>query len=89
VNLGPGRGDCERADLLDASLGADQPIKFGYYFHYVAGETDDVGQMTSFVITADPVDEGNTGSRHFYIDQSGVIRWTSNQPADAGNPVLQ
>jgi hypothetical protein len=56
VNLGPGRGDCERADLLDASLGADQPIKFGYYFHYVVGETDDVGQVTSFVITADPVD---------------------------------
>lgn len=67
ANLGPGRGDCERADLLDASLGADQPIKFGYYFHYVVGETDDVGQVTSFVITADPVDEGNTGSRHFWV----------------------
>jgi type IV pilus assembly protein PilA len=89
ANLGPGRGDCERADLLDKSLGADQPVKFGYYFHYVAAEADNIGQVTSFVITADPVDEGSSGMRHFYIDQSGVIRWTSNQPADAGSPVLQ
>lgn len=88
ANLGPGRGDCERADLLDQSLGADQPVKFGYYFHYVVAEPDDIGQVTSFVITADPVDEGKTGSRHFYIDQSGLIRWTNNQPADAGSPVL-
>lgn len=89
ANLGPGRGDCERADLLDRSLGAEQPVKFGYYFHYVVAEPDDIGQVTSFVITADPVDEGKTGSRHFYIDQTGIIHWTSNQPADAGSPVLQ
>lgn len=54
ANLGPGRGDCERADLLDQSLGADQPVKFGYYFHYVVAEPDDIGQVTSFVITAIP-----------------------------------
>jgi hypothetical protein len=89
ANLGPGRGDCERADLLDASLGADQPIKFGYHFHYVVGETDDVGEVTSFVITADPVNQGSTGLRHFYIDQSGIIRWNNDQPADVGSPVLQ
>lgn len=88
ANLGEGRGDCERAGLLDGSLGTDQPIKSGYYFHYVAAEPDDVGQVTSFAITADPVSP-NTGVRHFYIDQTGVIRWTANQPADAGSPILQ
>jgi type IV pilus assembly protein PilA len=88
ANLGEGRGDCERASLLDRSLSTDQPIKSGYYFHYLAAEPDDVGQVTSFVITADPVSP-NTGVRHFYIDETGVIRWTSNQPADAGSPVLQ
>jgi type IV pilus assembly protein PilA len=88
VNLGEGRGDCERANLLDGSLGEDQPIKSGYYFHSMAAEPDDVGQVTSFAITADPVSP-STGVRHFYIDQTGVIRWTTNQPADAGSPVLQ
>lgn len=89
ANLGPGRGDCERADLLDVSLGADQPVKFGYYFHYVVGETDDVRQVTGFVITADPINQGTTGLRHFYLDQTGLIRWDSDQPADVGSPVVQ
>jgi len=44
ANLGEGRGDCERANLLDHFLSADQPIKSGYYFHYLAAEPDDVGQ---------------------------------------------
>lgn len=88
ANLGAGRGDCERATLLDNSLGTEQPIKSGYYFHYVVAEPDEIGQLTSFAITADPVSP-STGVRHFYIDQTGVIRWTTNQPADAGSPVLQ
>jgi len=88
ANLGEGRGDCERANLLDDSLSAEQPIKSGYYFHYVAAEPDDVGQVTSFVITADPVSP-NTGVRHFYIDQTGVIRWNTDRPPDVGSPALE
>src|SRR5580693_5410168 len=29
ANLGPGRGDCEQAELLDNSLGTSTPIKSG------------------------------------------------------------
>ena len=47
ANLGEGRGDCERANLLDSSLATDQPIKSGYYFHYLAAEPDDVGSRFS------------------------------------------
>jgi hypothetical protein len=43
ANLGEGRGDCDRASLLDSSLATDQPIKSGYYFHYVAAEPDNIG----------------------------------------------
>jgi len=89
ANLGPGRGDCERAQLLDNSLGTSTPIKSGYAFHYVTAEQDNLGQITSFEITADPVTEGTTGLRHFYIDQTEVIRWSSTGPADAQSPSLR
>jgi hypothetical protein len=64
ANLGAGRGDCERATLLDNSLGTEQPIKSGYCFHYVVAEPDEIGQLTSFAITADPVSP-STGVRQF------------------------
>src|SRR6202051_2923879 len=38
ANLGEGRGDCDRASLLDSSLATRQTITPGYYFHYVAAE---------------------------------------------------
>jgi type IV pilus assembly protein PilA len=89
ANLGPGRGDCERAELLDDSLGRNIPIKSGYVFHYVTGEQDNLGQITSFVITADPITQGTTGLRHFYIDQTEVLRCSSTGPADADSPPVQ
>jgi type IV pilus assembly protein PilA len=88
ANLGPGRGDCERAELLDDSLGTSAPVKSGYAFHYVTGQ-DNLGQTTSFAITADPISQGATGSRHFYVDQTEVIRWSSTEPADADSPPLR
>jgi type IV pilus assembly protein PilA len=88
ANLGQGPGDCERADLLDSSLGTDQPIKSGYYFHYLPAEPDDLGQLTSFTITADPVNPTN-GGRHFCLDQTGIIRWSNDRSPDVGSPVLQ
>ena len=89
ANLGPGRGDCARAQLLDNSLGTGTPVKSGYVFHYVAGGPDNLGQTTSFVITADPINQGATGLRHFYVDQTEVIRWSNSGPADADSAALQ
>jgi type IV pilus assembly protein PilA len=88
ANLGQGRGDCERGQLLDNSLGTATPVKFGYYFRYTPGDPDNLGQITSFRITADPVTPGTTGTRHFYFDQTGVIRVNLSQPADAESPPL-
>jgi type IV pilus assembly protein PilA len=88
ANLGPGRGDCEQAELLDNSLGTSTPIKSGYAFHYMTGEQDNLGQTTSFEITADPITQGTTGLRHFYIDQTEVVRWSRTGPADAESPRL-
>ena len=89
ANLGTGRGDCERAELLDDSLGTRAPVKSGYAFHYTPGERDDLGQIISFTLTADPITQGTTGLRHFYVDQTEVIRWNSAWPADAHSPPLK
>jgi type IV pilus assembly protein PilA len=88
ANLGTGRGDCERAELLDDSLGTSDPIKSGYAFRYTPGPVDDLGQITSFTLTADPITQGTTGMRHFYIDQTEVLRWSGTEPADARSPPL-
>lgn len=88
-SLGPGRGDCHQANLLDHSLGVEQPVKSGYQFHYEIARPDRVGQVTSFAVRADPITQGTTGYRHFYVDQTGIVRWSSDGPADAGSPPLQ
>lgn len=88
-NLGPGRGDCERAQLLDNSLGIDQPTKSGYVFIYNAGTEQSRGQVVSFTLEAHPVVQGTTGMRHFFLDQSGIIHVNSEGPADASSPSLR
>jgi hypothetical protein len=88
ANLGVGRGDCERAQLLDSSLGTNNPVKFGYQFQYTPGEADNLGQITSFTITADPVTPGTTGMRYFYTDQTLEIHSNNSGPADARSPMV-
>ena len=43
----------------------------------------------NFVITADSLTEGTNGVRHFYTDQTGIIRWNSAGPADANSASIQ
>jgi type IV pilus assembly protein PilA len=84
-----GPGGCEAAGLLDNSLGIEFPVKSGYSFHYSVAQPDSLGQVTRFVITADPVGQGTTGMRHFSIDQNSVMRWSLNAPPDDSSPVLR
>lgn len=56
---------------IDSVLGAG--LKQGYSFAIGSAATD------SFTATARPQAFGNTGERSFYVDESGVIRYT---PAD-------
>ena len=58
--------------------------KSGYYFTYaiVAGSPS-----TSYTILADPA-SAQSGTRHFFSDQSGVIRYNGSAPASAtDNPI--
>jgi hypothetical protein len=49
---------------------------------YTPITTDALGHTITYTVTADPVNPGTTGQRHFYTDQTCVIR--SNISTTAG-----
>jgi hypothetical protein len=63
------------ADLVDSLLGAATPVKSGYSFTYSAGTAAN-NVISTYTLNADPVNS-STGQRHFFTDQSGVIRATT------------
>jgi len=74
------------AQLIDSVLQTGQ--KNGYLFFYSASDADDKGVISSYAVNADPVVAGSTGRRHFFTDQSGVIRVETNSPANQNSPPL-
>jgi type IV pilus assembly protein PilA len=88
-SLGPGSGDCEGANLLGAALTAPDATKSGYRFFYSPGTADNLGRVISYTVTADPITDNTTGTRHFLTDESGVIRASSGAPATVESPPLQ
>jgi len=66
-------GALQTANLIDSVLGSG--TKDGY--SYVGS-----GGANNFTITAAPVTPGSTGTRSFFSDESGVIRYTTeDRPA--------
>lgn len=88
-NLGPGGTGCERANLVGAALATPDAAKNGYRFFYSPGPSNNLGQIVSYTITADPITDNTTGFRHFFVDESGVIRASSGEPANAHSPPLR
>jgi type IV pilus assembly protein PilA len=86
--LGPGSDDCDHAGLVDGFLASQRPMKSGYVFEYHVGATDAEGRVVSYVISADPVRQNQTGIRHFYSDETQVIRFELSTPAGPGSPPL-
>ena len=87
-SLGPGGKNCSQADLVAEQLAVPVPVKSGYHFFYVP-QKDPRGLITSYVLAADPVNPGSTGVRHFFTDESGVIRYAMSGRADANSEPLQ
>jgi type IV pilus assembly protein PilA len=81
-NLGPsGAGvtpTSTTADLLDQVLapagGGNTSTKSGYNFTYAAA-------AGGYTLLADPQVSNQTGVRHFFTDQSGVVRWNASAVA--------
>jgi hypothetical protein len=75
--------------LIDAALACESsPCHYsGYSFHYwLIGDAEGTER---YVLTAQPDEFGRTGTRSFYTDESGVIRYTNeNRPATQDDPPL-
>jgi type IV pilus assembly protein PilA len=100
----PAAGNCNHAAVLDPVFAMH--TKSGYVLHYAPVFPDDraapaispkasaanctAGGASGYEITADPLTEGSTGIRHFYTDQTGVIRYSrGSEPATADSEPLQ
>ena len=86
ATMGPPVNGCTTADLIDSVLVTGS--KRGYTFTYAAGDADGDGRMDTYTVTAIPSNVGTTGQRHFFVDQTGVIRVEMNQPASADSPPI-
>jgi type IV pilus assembly protein PilA len=91
ANLG-GAGACNPPTstatcLIDpvlANAGTPATAKSGYYFGYIQ-----TGGGTGFTVSSQPATPGQTGSRYFFADQSGVIRFNPAAAATAADNPLQ
>lgn len=72
---------------IDPALAAGQ--KSGYMFAYEASSSRAGGALDTFRVSADPITQGTTGQRYFYVDQTGVIRYQEDGPANEHSPPLQ
>jgi type IV pilus assembly protein PilA len=89
-NLGPGESEtdkCAHAGLVGAQLATAVPVKSGYHFSY-APQVDGDGLVTKYALAAGPVAEGTSGLRHFFTDESGVIRYSRSGAADVNSEPL-
>jgi len=87
VEMGPNGSVCpEGKSQLDDMLALG--IKRGYRFTPNVASFSGQAPETSFGWNADPISP-STGTRHFFVDQTGVIRFTTAAQADADSSILQ
>ncbi len=95
--VGTTQGTCDHAILIDGVLSTAPFQKSGYKFSYTGANkfASQPGACTNpgwnnFTITAVPIAVGSTGQRGFYVDESGVIRLTTDGSAPTNtSPPLQ
>jgi type II secretory pathway pseudopilin PulG len=57
--------------------------KQGYNFTYAFINAE------SFTLNSDPSVPGKTGARHFFVDESGIIRANADRQANTSDPVVE
>ena len=87
TELGPGGSVCPAGrNLIDFTLASG--LKSGYRFTPHTPSFSGQAPETGFGWNADPLTP-STGTRHFFVDQSGVIRINAAGPADEASEPLQ
>ena len=96
-----GTATCNSAEILDSVLSnngsGNTSQKSGYTFTFTPGPVNagaatgcGTAGVTSFSVVALPMVQGYTGQRGFFIDQSGVIRFSTDGTAPTiSNPAIQ
>jgi hypothetical protein len=70
--------DPNHAGTIDSVLASG--AKSGYVYTYTPVQTDAQGHTATYTVSADP-QSSSTGQRHFYTDQTCVIRSNVSVPA--------
>ena len=83
----PATPSASQAGLIDLVLSSG--VKSGFIYTYTVLATDANGNAQAFSVTADPITPGTTGDRHFYTDQSAVIRQNLTTTAGPSDPPIQ
>ncbi len=84
--LGGAGGTSTGAGLIDAVLASG--TKSGYVFSVATSGAATNGPSTTYTVIGDP-QNSQTGQRHFFSDQSGVIRFNTSTAAAATDSPLQ
>jgi len=84
--LGGAGGSATGAGLIDSVLAGG--TKSGYVFAVTTGGATGTGPATTYTVNGDP-QNSQTGQRHFFSDQSGVIRFNVSAAATATDNPLQ
>jgi hypothetical protein len=72
--------------MIDPALAGG--LKTGYRFAYTPRSTKEDGKPDAYEVSADPLAPGKYGKRHFFMNETGVIRVSETAPAKASDPVL-
>jgi type IV pilus assembly protein PilA len=80
---------CPEESTTSAPHAGELPVKSGYRYFYIPMERDAAGHISKYGLAADPVSPGATGVRHFYTDESGIIRSSERGGADSKSPPVQ
>jgi hypothetical protein len=81
------QGNSVSPSQIDEAIAKGQ--KKGFRFVYSVERDVKSGKFEHYRINADPLTEGTTGWRHFFVDETGVIRWESEKPASSSSQTLQ
>ncbi len=84
--LGGAGGSATGAGLIDAVLASG--VKSGYVFTVATSGASTGGPATMYSVNGDP-QNSQTGQRHFFSDQSGVIRFNVSAAATVSDSQLQ
>jgi len=78
--------DANNAGLIDDILASG--TKGGYIFTYNVLSTDSNGNVLDYSVNVDPVNPGVSGQRHFYTNQTAVIRQNLSASASSSDPPI-